>query len=121
MRGRPSAGPGTVTRLADQIRDFVHRRFLEPARRAARNEVRIRAGDVHSDMGLVSRMPAVCGALDSMVLAQRAGIRLLGCTGPRQVADVVFRFAVEPLGHPGVPRVTREPVAPDPGDVGVAS
>lgn len=97
--------------LADQIRDYVDRHYVQPARVASRREITIRAGDVHSAMGLVSRMPAVCGALDSKILLDRSGLRVLARNGPHQGANVVFRFAVEG-GSEGRPRT--EGLAPAP-------
>lgn len=51
--------------LTDGIRKFVCESYIEPARKRSEKEITIRAGDVHSAMGLSSRMPAVCSALKS--------------------------------------------------------
>jgi len=45
---------------ADGIRSYVNRVFIEPARLSGSITVRVNAGDVHRDMALVNRMPAVC-------------------------------------------------------------
>ena len=49
--------------LTDDIRRFVFERYIRPAIDQGRDSITIRAGDVHSMMGLYSRMPAVCSAL----------------------------------------------------------
>ncbi len=87
--------------LADRIREHVHERYVQPARAASSSEVTIRAGDVHSDMGLVSRMPAVCAALDSRIFADESGLRPVSRTGPRQGANAFFRFSLVPINGAG--------------------
>ena len=54
--------------LADQIREFVERRYVVPARKAGRPTLTVTVGDVHREMHLQSRAPAVCGALRSKIL-----------------------------------------------------
>src|ERR1035437_7273202 len=49
--------------LADEIRRFVYQHYVVAARNRGRSDVEVRAGDVHHDMQLVGRMPAVCSAL----------------------------------------------------------
>jgi hypothetical protein len=41
--------------LADRIREFTLRTFIEPAVRAIKREIKIRAGDIHSAMRLHPR------------------------------------------------------------------
>jgi len=78
--------------LADEIRQFVHRTYVRPALLTGRTSVRVRAGDVHKDMGLQNRMPAVCGALGSKIFEKQFGLELIGRTGPRQGATATFEF-----------------------------
>jgi len=80
--------------LADKIRAFVIRFRIDPARKAGKREVTVRAGDVHSQAGLENRMPAVCGALDAKKFVDAHGIELLSRTGPHQGANVEWVFAV---------------------------
>ena len=49
--------------LADEIREYAFREFIEPAQKQGEKRIKIRAGDVHKKMGLRNIMPAVCGAL----------------------------------------------------------
>lgn len=79
--------------LADRIRRFVYERYIDPAQRRGREQVEVRAGDVHHDMGLVARMPAVCTALGRK-FEEEYGVRLLDRRGPKQGANVFFRFQV---------------------------
>jgi hypothetical protein len=59
------ASGGGKMRLTDEIREYVCKNYIEPARERGQKEITIRAGDIHNEMGLVSRMPAVCSALGS--------------------------------------------------------
>ena len=52
-------------RSADEIRSFVRREYLEPARRKGLKHVRVVAGDVHRSLKLKNRVPNVCNALTS--------------------------------------------------------
>lgn len=80
--------------LADEIRDFVFRTYIEPTRKRGERTVRVRAGDVHEGMGLSDRMPAVCGAIGTRKFEKKYRVRLAGREGPTQGADVYFTFEV---------------------------
>jgi hypothetical protein len=54
---------GTTT---DDIRNYIFLNLIRPAIDQGLQEITIRAGDVHSDLHLVSRMPMVCSALRSL-------------------------------------------------------
>ena len=47
-----------IMTLADRIREFVNEHYVQPARKRGNQTFIIRAGDVHDDMGLDSRLPA---------------------------------------------------------------
>ena len=79
--------------LADRIRDFTLRTFIQPELKANKSEITIRAGDVHSAMRLRDRMPAVCSALESKKFQDMCG---LGSgkqrRGPHRGANVFLTF-----------------------------
>ncbi len=83
-----------MVHLAEQIRDYASRAFIEPARRAGRTEAVIVAGEVHKDLKLVNRMPAVCGALDAQKFVKYCGIVLSERDGPRQGATATWVFSL---------------------------
>lgn len=80
--------------LADQIRQFVYTNYIVPARQRHQLTVTIRAGDVHADMNLSSRMPAVCGAIGTRIFEQQYRVHLIKRQGPSQGANVYFTFSV---------------------------
>jgi hypothetical protein len=84
--------------LADEIREFLVRQYVMPAREQGHSTIEIRAGDVHRDMQLVSQMPSVCAALDAKKFARALGLELIDRQGPSRGANVFFRFHVLPGG-----------------------
>lgn len=79
---------------ADDIRDFAFKEIIEPARKQGKHTVTIRAGDVHRDMGLYDRMPAVCSALGSKKFEDRFNVKRLKMEGPLQGANALFTFEI---------------------------
>ena len=78
--------------LADRIRRHALVCHVEPARRAGRTKVVIRAGDVVRDMVLQNRTPAVCSALESRLFLELACAELLERRGPRQSTTTEFHY-----------------------------
>ena len=80
--------------LADEIREFVFKEFIEPARKQSKKTVVIRAGDIHKMMGLSDRMPAVCAALGSNKFENQFNIKRLNIEGPIHGANALFTFEI---------------------------
>jgi len=78
--------------LADEIRKFVYEKYIRPACERGKKRITIRAGDVHREMGLVSRMPAVCSALGARKFESMYDVKLVRREGPTQGANVYFTF-----------------------------
>lgn len=79
---------------ADRIRQFILERHVNPARSRGGDQVTVRAGDVHREMGLTSAMPAVCSAIGSSKFADLAHVTMTGRSGPKNGSTVVFTFAL---------------------------
>ena len=80
--------------LADEIREFALERYVVPARAAGHQEVVIRAGDLHNEMRLSNRAPAVCGAPGTNLFLDMADVRLLAREGPGQGMNAIFRYRI---------------------------
>lgn len=78
--------------LADRIRQHVLDEIIEPARHLGQATVTVRVGDVHSAMGLESRMPAVCSALDANKFLDFARVTLVRRIGPPQGSSAEWVF-----------------------------
>ena len=79
---------------ADAIRGHVIRNHIEPARAAQKAEISLRAGDVHKELLLVDRMPAVCNVLGSNRLEREARVKRLKMEGPHNGANALFTYEV---------------------------
>ena len=55
-----------ATSAADAIRGHVLRHHIEPARKRGVRTVSVTAGQIHSEMQLRNRLPAVCSAIGSL-------------------------------------------------------
>lgn len=97
--------------LADRIREFTFRTFIQPAVRANKREITIRTGDVHSAMRLRERMPAVCSALESRKFEDFCGLHLVSRKGPQQGANVFLTFGQSKSTPQKKPPQTRKPQA----------
>jgi hypothetical protein len=53
--------------LTEKIRVYI-RGILQQAKEAGAETIDLRSGDIHKEMGLVNRMPAVCNAMESLGL-----------------------------------------------------
>ena len=73
---------------ADVIRKYVVDNIIQPARQKGIKQITVRAGDIHREMKLQNRMPAVCGALDAAIFEESANIIVSQRRGPKQSASV---------------------------------
>lgn len=80
--------------LADEIREFAYEKYIKPACDQSKVSVTIRAGDVHDAMGLVSKMPSVCGAIGTNKFLKQYKLNLEDRKGPTCGANVYFTFKI---------------------------
>lgn len=92
----PPPPPPENSKLADRIRAFVVHRYIDAARVRNQSTIEIRAGDVHRDMGLQGRVPAVCGALTADKFAQENRLTLISAEGPNPGMNLILTFEVKP-------------------------
>lgn len=85
-----------TTATADEIRSYVNRVFIEPARKSGKTSVQVVSGDVHKDMALENRMPAVCSALDARKFDEEYRVVTSSRVGPRRSSTVRWLFAINP-------------------------
>jgi len=62
---------------AEEIRVYVQRQYIEPARRRDEKQVTIRAGNIHDEMNLSDRQPLVCDTLRGKKLQGQCNVRLI--------------------------------------------
>ncbi len=81
---------------ADAIRSFVNATYIEPARAAGASQIVVRAGDVHKNMSLKDKMPAVTSALGANQFETAYRVKCVGRTGPHSGASLEFTFEIQP-------------------------
>jgi hypothetical protein len=81
---------------ADEVRAHCGNSIVEPARARGEDEVSIRAGDVHQDLGYRNRLPLVCSALGAAIFEEQYRVRRIAVEGPLNGSNTLFRFSVLP-------------------------
>jgi hypothetical protein len=76
---------------ADSIRSFASR-FVDAARRNGESEVSIVAGQIHRELHLNNRVPAVCSALASKPFQERNRIVLIKREGPKSGQSTTTKY-----------------------------
>ena len=88
------------TSLSDQIRRFTKEHCIEPARQRGEQLVQVRVGDVHREMKLRGRVPAVCQALSSNLFLNENLLELEAREGPPSGQSTTVRFTFRLAGEP---------------------
>lgn len=92
---KPKEFGGEKMSQADEIRDFVQRDYIEPARREGKSQITIRAGDVDRKMRL-GRVPNVNQVLGGMIIKRLCGVRLLSKKGTHQSTTMTYTYEILP-------------------------
>lgn len=80
-------------RPADEIRSYVLRRYIEPARRRGVSGVRVIAGEVLKGLGYEpGRAPAVCSALKTKKFLAENHLALERSEGPAKMQSVTVAY-----------------------------
>ena len=96
--------------LADTIRAHCRTTYIDPARLNGVRYVAIQAGDVHRDLNLIQRLPAVCAALGTQIFEEECVIERVSIVGPLNGASTTFWFRLNPgedvaVVGPGNPQI----------------
>lgn len=91
---RLSESSGGSMPLADRIREHTINQYISPARESGLSTIKISAKEVHADLGLKSRYPAICNALDGDIFKEKARVILRSRSGPRQSSTVTWTFEI---------------------------
>jgi hypothetical protein len=103
---------------AGAIREFIRKRYVEPARRRHETLLTLRAGDIHRELGLRNRVPNVCQVMESKLLEKEAGVRVSSKQGPPSGRGTTVTLTYEvnlagvgpaPRGRAGDGEVAAEP------------
>ena len=89
----------TKMATAGEIRNFVTKNYIEPARSNDRGEICIRLGDVRQGMRLANPLQSVRSALSTQTFQRQAGVELLAPIDHRAGAATIWRFHVRGITH----------------------
>jgi hypothetical protein len=96
--------------IAQRVRDYVRREYIDAARRRNQARVTIVAGDVHKAIGLSNRVPLVCQALRGKKFLQENHLVLEKWEGPQSglsnTVAFTYRLADEGTPSPAEPEVS---------------
>ncbi len=81
-----------LMRPSDRVRDHVKRNYIDPAKKAGKKTLSVRAGDIHKELGFSRRIPVVCSALRSRKLSKRCGTELTYIGGPNNSTTTTFTY-----------------------------
>ena len=79
--------------LTDRIRDYGYTSRIVTARSRGETHVVIRAGDIHDEMNLSHRVPAVVGAFQR-IFEQSHNVICIDRSGPEQGPTTTWTFKV---------------------------
>ena len=79
---------------ADEIRQYAVDNYIEPARKEGKQNVKVRAGDVHDALGLRSAQANASQALEGEKFRTLANVELVDYSGPpsRRGANPTFHY-----------------------------
>jgi hypothetical protein len=81
---------------SDRIRTYAREKYIQPAIANGERRIRLRAGDIHKELTLKNRVPAVCQALESKIFLKENNLVLESKEGPPSglSTSVVFTYTV---------------------------
>jgi 5-methylcytosine-specific restriction protein B len=77
---------------ANEIREYVKKYFIIPARRRGERSITFKASDIHKAMGLEQRYPLVCSSIDTDKFLEFASVILVKREGPKQSTTARWTF-----------------------------
>ena len=83
---------GNTMTTADEVREYALVALIKPARRRGEKTLTFTSSDIHDGMGIKSRFPLVCSAIDAEKFLEYASVVLTRRDGPKQSSTVRWVF-----------------------------
>ncbi len=80
---------------ADQIREHVRLRYVEPARGSRQGRFSVRCGTIEKELGISNRVAHVCTALKTPKFLEPNGLRLVETSGPPSGTSTTVVYTYE--------------------------
>jgi hypothetical protein len=77
---------------SDRVREYVKRKYIDPAKTDGKETLSIRAGDIHKELRFSRRIPVVCSALRSRKFLKNCDIELTYVGGPNNSTTTTFTY-----------------------------
>ena len=77
---------------SEEVRKYVIKHYISPARLNGEDTVQVRSGNVHNELHWTGRVPSVCEALGSRKFQREAGVELMDRSRPGPSTTVVFTY-----------------------------
>ena len=87
--------PSQIKRPSDRVREHVKRKYIDPAKKAGKKSLSIRAGDIHRELGLSRHIPVVCSALRSRKFQKNCDIKLAYVEGHNNTTTTKFTYQLK--------------------------
>ena len=87
--------PDQILPPSDRVRDYVKRKYVDPARNEGQESISVRAGDIHRELGFSRRIPVVCSALRSRKFLKKCDIELTYIGGPNNSTTTTFTYRLK--------------------------
>ena len=84
-----------ILRPSDRVRDHAKAEYIDPAKKAGKRSLTLRAGDIHKELGFSRRIPTVCSALRSRKLQKNCNIELTYVGGPNNSTTTTFTYRLQ--------------------------
>lgn len=78
--------------LADDVREYCKKTYIDSARRRGQRTVTIKSGDVHSALNYKNSYPLVCSAIGSNRFEQLCNLKRISVEGPLNGVSTLFTF-----------------------------
>ena len=80
---------------SERVREHVKRKYVDPAKKAGKKRLSIRAGDIHRELGFLRRIPVVCSALRSRKFQKNCNIELAYIDGHNNTTTAKFTYRLK--------------------------
>jgi hypothetical protein len=84
-----------MNKIADPVREYVKKEYIEKARREGASRFAVVAGDVHRALRLQNRIAPVCYALKTRDFLDENGIRIVSTDGPPSGMSTTVKYTYE--------------------------
>ena len=74
---------------------YLKRKHVDPAKKAGKESLSIRAGDIHRELGFLRRIPVVCSALRSRKFQKKCEIKLSYIDGLNNTTSTTFTYRLK--------------------------